>query len=483
VAPLAAAIADRFDPARMLALGYVVQAVGLALAGMAIYRDSGLLIVGVMAAIASAGFSSTRPVYLATVPDVVDTAEELTLGNAASAWVDGLGSVLGPLAAGIGLVLIGPAEVTLLLAIVVLLSAIASLGLSVTRRIRARDARVWSLLTGGFSVLRRDAQVRGLVFVTAAQYAVVGLLDVLVVVFVVDVLGLDSATAGILAGATGVGSMLGGVAAIGLAGRRFLTPAVVLGAIITGLPVLIMGLGPGLVVSCALMVGYGIGKSVVTVASQTLLQRTVDDLDSTRLFGVQESMIQGATALGAAVGPALVLVGGTRVALAVTGALLPLVVLILVPVLRRLDTRAQVPGPVFRLLRRIGFLSVLPLRSVEQLARQSLVEHVPAGTLLIREGDVGDRFYVLESGYATVQVEGASVKVLGPGEGFGEVALLHDVPRTATVTTDSPADVVVIDREDFLWAVNGTVPAFEAAHLTAERHLDADDRRRDRYDD
>jgi hypothetical protein len=264
-----------------------------------------------------------------------------------------------------------------------------------------------------------------------------------------------------------------------LAGRTSLGPTLVFGAAVTGVPLIALGLGPGLVVAGCLLAGYGVGKALVSVSAQTLLQRTVSDSAATRVFGIQEGLIQAGTAAGAALGPVLVLVMGAQAALVVTGLLLPLAVLLARPTLRILDGRAYVPGPVFAMLRRVPFLAVLPLRSLEQLARQAEELRVDAGAIVVRQGDVGEQYFVVATGAVDVVADGARVRELGPGDGFGEIALLRDVPRTATVTALTTVALVSLEREAFLDAVTGTTHAHEAAHQVIIERLESDERRSD----
>ncbi len=474
LAPIGVAFADRYDPARVLALGYTVQGVFLAATGLLMVTGASLLVVALTSAVAASAFAVTRPVYLATLPDVVDFPDELTVGNAGSAWVDGVASVIGPLLAGIGLVIVGGGEVMLALGVVCLLAAIASLGLVVQRRVQGERTSIRELVLGGLSAIRRDREVAHLVWLTAVQYAVVGLLDVLVVVFVVEVDGADSAFAGVLAAAVGVGSMLGGLGSVVLAGRPRLGRAVLIGSAVSGIPIMVLGLGPGLVLACVFLVGYGVGKSAVTVATQTLLHRTVSDTVAARVFGVQEGVIQASMAAGALLGPVLVLVFGARGAMVATGILLPVAAVASRRSLGRLDARAFIPGPVFALLHQVPFLSVLPLRTLEQLARGAHRVEVGPDTDVVAQGDPGDLYYVIENGTADVVADGRTVRHLSPGDGFGEIALLREIPRTATIRTTSPCTLVSLERDPFISAVTGTMPAHEAASEIADRHMDSD---------
>jgi MFS family permease len=475
LAPIGAAVADRYDPARTLALGYAIQGVFLAATGYLMIVGASLTAITVTSAIAASAFAVTRPVYLATLPDVVDFPDELTLGNAGSAWVDGLASVVGPLLAGIGLVVVGGGEVMLGLGVVCLVSAIVSLRLVVRRLVRGAHSSVRALVLGGLSAIGQDRQVAHLVWLTAVQYAVVGLLDVLLVVFVVDVAGSESAYAGLLAAAMGVGSTLGGLGSVVLAGRPRLGPAVLVGAVASGIPIMLLGVGPGLFLAAAFLAGYGVGKSVVTVATQTLLHRTVSDTVAARVFGVQEGVIQAGMAFGAILGPLLVLTLGPRGALVATGVLLPIVAVLSRRTLRKLDTRAYVPGPVFGLLHEVPFLSVLPLRTLEQLARQAQEIELEAGTEVITQGAPGDRYYVIAAGTADVITDGRLARHLARGDGFGEIALLRDVPRTATVRTTTSASLIALERDPFIAAVTGTSSSHDEASRTVDDHLQRND--------
>ena len=101
-------------------------------------------------------------------------------------------------------------------------------------------------------------------------------------------------------------------------------------------------------------------------------------------------------------------------------------------------------------LARVELLAGLPGETLMKLAKRMEREEIAPGTAIVREGDPGDRFYVLFAGMLTVSntVMGRR-DVLRPGDYFGEVALAMDVPRTATVTAITPAVVASCDRETF----------------------------------
>ena len=251
-------------------------------------------------------------------------------------------------------------------------------------------------------------------------------------------------------------------------------PAVVGGALCVGLPLALLAVSSRFWVSAALLAGVGAGKSVVTVGLQTLLQRTIDEGVAVRVFGVQESLVQAGTAAGAALGPLLVVVLGLPGALVCTGVILPAATILGLASLGRLDARAVVPGAVFSLLRSVPFLALLPVRSVERMARHAVSVSVAEGEVVVQEGEAGDRFYVIVRGAAVVTRAGVLLRRLGAGQWFGEIALLRDVPRTATVAAVGPLQLVGLERDVFLSTLTGTDRAHRAATRTVEDHLAAD---------
>jgi CRP-like cAMP-binding protein len=135
------------------------------------------------------------------------------------------------------------------------------------------------------------------------------------------------------------------------------------------------------------------------------------------------------------------------------------------------DVGARVPADDLALLRRTSLFEPLPGAAVERLARNSVPVVVDAGTTIIREGDVGDRVYVIAAGEADVSANGSHVARLGPGEHVGEIALLRDVPRTATVVATTDARLLSLERDVFLRTMTGHEPSHAAAHSAAEDRL------------
>jgi hypothetical protein len=159
----------------------------------------------------------------------------------------------------------------------------------------------------------------------------------------------------------------------------------------------------------------------------------------------------GAVALGSIVAPAVVALLGPRVAFAVVGAILPAITLVVWQRLRKIDRDVAPPGPELDLIAEVPLFEPLSLVAKEHLATRLTRLQLEPGEVVIRTGEAGDRFYIVSDGELEV-TNGASGSVR-PGDFFGEIALLRDVPRTATVRAVAPSEVYALERDDFLSAV------------------------------
>jgi CRP-like cAMP-binding protein len=205
---------------------------------------------------------------------------------------------------------------------------------------------------------------------------------------------------------------------------------------------------------------------------RTLLQRVVSDETLARVFGVLEELAMAALGVGSIAVTALVVWLGLEGAIVALGALLPALALVSLPGLRRIDAAAVVPERELALLGRVAMFAPLRPHILESVARRSRWISVPAGTVLMAEGDLGDRYYVLASGRLDVTRRREHVRTLEqPGEGVGEIALLFDVPRTATVTVSDAAELLVLERADFLTAVTGHPEVARAARRVASERM------------
>jgi hypothetical protein len=311
------------------------------------------------------------------------------------------------------------------------------------------------------------------VALTAAQTFVGGALEVLIVVLALRILHGGNGAVGWLNTGMGVGCLFGVVAVASLARRKRLAADFGIGVFLWGVPVALAAAWANLGFAVVLFALLGIGNTLVDVSGMTLLQRTADEDVLARVFGVFQSLLLVTMAAGALVAPALVSGIGPRTTFVVVGALLPTLLVFAWPALARIDREARVPTEAIDLLRSLPLFAPLPQTLLERLAGAATEVRVPPMTAVITQGEAGDRFYVIRDGHAAVEVDGAETGGLGPGDFFGEIALLRDVPRTATVRAVEALDLYALERDDFLAAVTGYAPSRAAADSIVAARLPA----------
>jgi len=302
-----------------------------------------------------------------------------------------------------------------------------------------------------------------------AQTLVAGALNVLIVVSALRLLELGEEGVGFLNSAVGIGGLVGALVSAALIGRR-LTSNFLVGILLWGLPIALIGLFPEPVPALLFLALVGLGNTLVDVSAFTLLQRTVPDEVLARVFGAVQGLWVGTIGIGAIVAPVLIAALGIRGALIVTGAFLPILATLL---RRRLSPLDEVPVPVreLQLLRGIEIFKPLPPPVLESLAQALSPVRVEAGREVFREGEMGDRFYIVADGEVEIVQDGQVVNLTGPGGFFGEISLLRDVPRTATVRARTEVELRALERDEFIAAVTGHAASAEAADSVVATRL------------
>jgi MFS family permease len=437
------------------------------------YAGGSYAVSFVLAVVSTMISSVFIPAQAALIPTLVETPEELTAQNAVMNTVASAGMFAGPALAGALLAVSGPGAVFVLTAATFAWSALCLLGVPRDAPPTEHEQAEHGHAAAGFHAIAGSSRLRLIVGLTSAQALACGLLEVLLVVVALQVVAGGSSAVGWLNTGMGVGCVAGVVVIAGLAGRKRLAGDLAVGILLFGVPFAAAALSHRLAVAVVLFAVIGAGNTVFDVSSMTLMQRSADEAVLARVFGVLESLSLAALAAGALLAPVLVSWLGARTAVLVAGAFLPVLLVLTWPSLRRVDAEARVPTAALELLGRLPLFAPLPPTVLERLASAAAPVHVPAMTEAVSQGAVGDRFFVIRSGRATVEIDGAETGELGPGEFFGEIALLRDVPRTATVRALEPLELFALERDDFLAAVTGHAPSRAAADSIVAQRLPA----------
>jgi MFS family permease len=471
VSPFAATLADRHPRRLVMVSSDLIRATAMGIAAAAIAAGWSPWIVYVLVVVTSIAGTPFRPAQAALLPHLAGTPGELTAANVASSTLDSVGMFAGP---AIGALVLGATNAETVFALNAA-SFVWSAALVVGIRVSNEAERTGTAdkpeqgkqadggMLEGFRVIGRDRAVTGLVAVYTAQTFVAGAFSVLIVVTALKLLAGGSSEFGLLNATIGVGGLLGAAVAIVLAERGRLVDDFVLGAILYGAPLALVGLAPHLAAAAIAFAIAGVGNSLVDISAMTLLQRGVPDAVLGRVIGVLEGVLIGSMGLGTLAAPVVLHILGTRATLIAFGAILPVVASAFWPGLRRLDGSES---PLVQLLRSVEIFAPLPLPALEQLAHSLTEVRLPAGATVITVGEPGDKFYVVAEG--EVGIEGTA---FGAGSSFGEIALLRDIPRTATVTTRTDVLLYALERDEFLAAVTGSETSSTAAEAVVARRL------------
>jgi MFS family permease len=476
LAPFLGTLADRLPRVAVMATTSLGRAAAIGAAGAVALSDGPTWAVYALAGVAAILATVFLPAESSLLPQLARNPEELTAANVTRSTIDSIGTFAGPAIGGGLLAATSPGVVFLVTAGTFIWgAAIVSLIRPQAPSAPAEDEEAPStgLLRGagaGFKAIALERRLRIVIALYAAQTVVAGALGVLVVVTALDLLKRGESGVGLLNAASGVGGIAGALIAFALIGRKRLASDFGLGIVLWGAPLALIGAWPNTAVALVALGVLGLGNTLVDVAGLTLLQRTAPPAVIGRVFGVLEMLLVGTIGLGAALAPALIAWIGIRWSLVVTGAFLPVLAALTWRRLLQIDAESQAPEAL-SLLEPIPLFAPLPAPAIERLASQLVPVDVAPGTAVVMQGDPGDRFYVIESGRFAVSVDDTPGVELGPGDFFGEIALLRDVPRTATVTATTAGRLQALERHDFLEAVTGHPPSARAADAVVGARL------------
>ncbi|MFD1948510.1 MFS transporter [Nocardioides aestuarii] len=489
--PLGALLADRWPRKRLMMLTDGVRALLVTVAAVFVALDVLPLVVFVCATLASLLASPFLIAQRSLLPSLARTPAELSAANGVHSTIDSLAAFVGPALAAALLVatdvpVVLMANVLTFLWSLALVSRISTDGAPGRGGAGTDEARSGAEsgaddpategfvkeTLAGFVLIGRDRVLLLTTLQVSLQTVVAGALPVLLVVMADDILGSPDTGFGLLNAVIGVGSVVGGVLAIARASRPTLGRDLTVGVVMWSLPLLLVSLWPtGL--SCLIAAALiGIANPLVDVNLDTILQRIAPDELLGRVFGAVESCFIATMAVGALLVPLLLQVTSLRTTLVVIAIPVGLLALVGLPAMIRFDARMVEP-PGLALVRGLDLFAPLDPATTEQLARSLEERRYDRGDVLVREGEPSDLFYVVASGRVEVTQAGRVLREESVGEYFGEIGLLRDVPRTATVTALEPTVVVTLARAAFLEAVSGHRESGLVAEAVVRRRLGA----------
>ncbi len=466
--PFASVLGDRYSRVRVLVTTDLIRASLMLVAAAAVWSDAPPTLVFALAAAVSLAATPTAPAFAGLMPELATTPAELTAANVTAQTIESVGFFAGPALGGLLVAFTDVGAAITVTAVLVLWSAV------LTSRIRppVRPARaatapaesVVSELTGGVRAIRSDDRLPPLIALLTATTLVDGALEVFIVVVSLQLVGLGNAGVGYLNAAFGIGALVGALASVLLVGVRRLSIPFVAGVLLWGIPIALLAATTEPAAALLLLGLVGVGNTFFDVAGTTLVQRAVPAAALSRVFGVMQSLWLAAIGVGAAIVPVLISAFGLRAALVATGLFLPALVAVVGRRLVRIDASASAPDrTTLALIQGVSLFAPLAPLTLERLALRVLPESFAAGDEIIGEGDPGDRCYVIAEGRVDVSTGGRFVASLGPGDYFGEIALLRDVPRTATVEAREHVRALALERADFLEALSGSGAAVQIA--------------------
>jgi MFS family permease len=465
--PLGTAFADRFPRDRVLLVSSLVRAVaGAGIAAVLIVGGPELAVYG-LAVISTMAFRLFRPTHSALLPSLCSTPFELSTANVVRGMLDSASTLLGPLGAALLLYFASPTAVFATSAALALISGALLLRLSYEappRKAPQPLRRIAGEIVEGFQALTRYRDAGLLIGLSLLSGLTQGFITVFVVVLALDELGLGDSGVGLLNGACGAGAVAGSVAASMFVTGRRLAVLEGLGVVLFALPLTLCGVLPLTPVVLAMMCVNGIGMALVDIGLHTLPARLVPEQLLARIFGVKGSLTALAAAAGAFITPFAIDLLGIQAAMFALGLIAPALTALAWRRLRKIDATIEQRDAEIAVLNHVPMFRPLPIPAIDGLALHVEEVRYEAGQVICRQGDDADRFYLIEDGAAEVIGDDRLIRTLDAGDSFGEIALLGDTRRTATVRARTPLRMYAVDGRPF----RSTVSAYPSSRREAD---------------
>ena len=497
--PLFGALADRRRPSRVLLVGYGLQALSMAGVAAAIGAGAATAVVFALAPFTALSLTVTRPPQAALLPAIVRSPEELTAANVISGWTDGAAALVGPAIVGAllawhGIALAIWATAAMSACAAVLVSGVAGPAAAVfkdegdesdKKAARHQARSLVGTLSGGMEALSsigtaarsnlavalHSSPIRVLLALHAFYFTLIGALDLLCVILALDVLHMGPGGPGFLNAALGAGALVAGFVTVFLVGRRHLANTVTVALLVAVSAVAAIDATANVVAALLLIGAVGLAGAVFDVTSRTLLQRAAPSDAIAGSFSILEALMDTGLALGAVLVRVAMALGGLRAALLAPAGIALVLVAGMWRQLRKIDANATVPQVEIQLLRSIPIFAALQAPALESIARELEAVSVRAGSVVIRQGDYGECYYAVADGELAISKDGRLVQTVSRGDGFGEIALVRDLPRQATVTAVTDVSLYALRKDLFVQTVTGHVAASAAARAIIAGHI------------
>jgi MFS family permease len=465
-APYAGHLAERHRPGRVRIAGLTVQTIGYGLSAIAVYLNLPVWIA-VLGAICGLGAITTLgPAGAVLLPALVRSSRELTVANLWTGYAENASELIGPLFAtallavdGARLVVAGSA---VLVATATLIAWLDRFSDPPSTDERTEQGPLRSAVNAA-KALRSRPGAFGVLAVAGGQFVLVGALDLVIVVAAAGVLDMGETGPGVLSTAFGVGAILSvGVSTLLSRRQRLAGTLFVLLAVVTAM-CLLFGSSMTIVTAMVALPVLGLSRASLELLARMLLQRSAPPSELGLLFALLEAASGAALLIGALIAQILIEISGPQAAMLGTGGLFVVLLIATRGALRHADADADVPVVAISLLRRDPVFSASPAGVLEMVARAAEEIVVEPGDVVIRQGEPGDHYYVVADGTLEISTDGQLKHTAERGNAFGEVALLADVPRTATVTATSTSTLLAVGRVAFLQAVTGHDSSRQAA--------------------
>ncbi len=475
VTSFAGVLVDRYERRRLLTICSFLLAAVMVGMTVTVATDAPLWVALIFSALNATFQAPNRSAAGALMPEVVNESE-LVSANVLINLLQNIFLILGPLLGGL-LVLVGtPAIAVGLNALTYVIAGLLYSGISVRSRMANAEARepAWVQWRTGVRALASRPYALALALCMVISTGLDAGYTVIYVQFTQD-LDLGDSGYSLFFAATAVGGVLVALVADQVAERARLATVIVGSLMLQGLPLVLVGFLDRLPAILLMLAISGAGTVLLDVAAMTALQRTMPN----RLLGRTLATIMAMLLLGAtltAVGLTRgIQVFGLQETIIVSGAVAPILGLLLVPILRRGEV--QETEEVLAVRERADFIGELGLfeglgrPAIESLAFAAEPVTLQAGTVLLREGDPADDLWLLQSGRLDISLQAQVTQppaVVAPGW-VGELGIMNQQPRSATVTVGEESQLLRVNGQQFLDAMALAAPSPSLVQLAAER--------------